>query len=163
MFCFYSFFKSFFKILIFQVIWRVRAPKTVQNARKFSPSCPISQEPHHMIVIMAHMCRMIIPPSIFSFFPNFDSRENYGWMGGRAWVKGQKMVQNQKNFCLSHSVSQALYIIVILLHMCKMMTSSAFFFFFHFFKILIFWVFRDLNDLKLPISVCLSLYIRNCR
>ena len=31
--------------------------------------------------------------------------------GGEGGLKGQKMAQNDKKFCLSHSVSQELYII----------------------------------------------------
>ena len=47
-------------------------------------------------------------------------------------VKGQKMVQNDKTFCLSCSISQEPYIIwlLLMLHMCKMIISLAFFFIF---------------------------------
>ena len=54
-------------------------------------------------------------------------------------IKWQKMAQNDKIFCLSHSVSQELYIIWFLVDWCKMMISPAIFS--HFFKILIFWCF----------------------
>ena len=51
-------------------------------------------------------------------------------------VKWQKMAQNEKKFCLFHSVSQELYFILLwfLVHLCKMIFS--------FFEILIFLVFR---------------------
>ena len=54
-------------------------------------------------------------------------------------IKWQKMAQNDEFFCLSHSVSQELYIIWFLVDWCKMMISPAIFS--HFFKILIFWCF----------------------
>ena len=66
------------------------------------------------------------------------------------------MYQNDKTFCLSHSVSQEPYIIWLwfLMHMCKIMISPANFF-----------VFQNWakNDLILPISVCFALYLRNYR
>ena len=76
------------------------------------------------------------------------------------------MAQNNKKFCLSHFVSQELYIIWLwfLIHTRKMMISPANFFIFQNFD---FGGFlggkRIKNDLKLPISVCFTLYIRNCR
>ena len=76
------------------------------------------------------------------------------------------MAQNDKRFCLSHSVSQEPYIIWLwfLVHMCKMIISPANFFTFQNFD---FWGFqggkRVKNDLKLPISVCFALYFTNYR
>ena len=60
--------------------------------------------------------------------------------GGGLLIKGQKMVQNGKKFCLSQSVSQEPYIIWLwlLVHMCKMMVSPANFLIF---QNLDFWVF----------------------
>ena len=51
-------------------------------------------------------------------------------------IKGQRMIQNGKQFCLSHSVSQEAYIILLLFlaHMCKMMLSLAIFFIFSKFR-----------------------------
>ena len=42
-------------------------------------------------------------------------------------VKGQKMLQNDKKFCLSHSISQEPYIIWLsfMVHMCKMIISPG--------------------------------------
>ena len=53
-------------------------------------------------------------------------------------VKGQKLVENDKNFCLSHSLSQEPYLIWLsfLIHMCKWWYLQQFFFVA--FKILIF-------------------------
>ena len=54
------------------------------------------------------------------------------WFSGLSGLKGQKMAQNDKNSCLSHSVSQEPYIIWLwfLVNMCKMMISPANFFIF---------------------------------
>ena len=77
----------------------------------------------------------------------------------------QKMAQNDKKFCLSHSLSQEPYIIWLwfLVHMCKMMISAANFFILQNFY---FWSFlggkRAKNDLKWA-SICFALYLRNCR
>ena len=64
-------------------------------------------------------------------------------------VKGQKMAQNDKKFCLSRSVPQEPYIrwLWSLVHMCKMMTSPGAF---HLFKILIFQVIREYKGKKWP-------------
>ena len=80
-------------------------------------------------------------------------------------IKGQKTVQNDKKFCLSCSMSQEPYIIWLwfLVHICKMMISQA--------KFLIFqnWFLgflggkRAKNNLKSPIWVCFTLYLKNCR
>ena len=58
--------------------------------------------------------------------------------------------------------SQEPYIIWLwfMVNMCKMMISSKFFYFSKF------WFLggkRAKNDLKLPVSVCYALYLRNCR
>ena len=56
------------------------------------------------------------------------------------------------------------HILWFLVHLCKIMISSANFFIFQNFD---FWGFqegkREKSDLKLPISVCFALYLRNCR
>ena len=63
---------------------------------------------------------------------------------------------------ISGTVHHILQFLVV--HMCEMMISPANFFIFQSFD---FGVFqrgkRAKNDLKLPISVCFSLYLRNCR
>ena len=64
-------------------------------------------------------------------------------------VKGQKVVQNDKTFCLSCSISQELCIIwfSFMVHVCKMIISPGFLF--HFFKILIFWVVMEVKGQKM--------------
>ena len=65
-------------------------------------------------------------------------------------VDGQKMVQNEKNLCLSCSISQESYIILFLFMvlMCKMIISPGALF--HFFKTLIFWVVRGVKRKNSP-------------
>ena len=65
----------------------------------------------------------------FSFFQNFDFLGCCGWGEGRG-IKGQKMVQNHKRFCLLCSISQEPYILWFYLwciHMCKMTMSPCVF------------------------------------
>ena len=71
------------------------------------------------------------------------------------------MAQNDKQFCLSHSVSQELYIMWLwfLVHMCKMMISPAIFVISQNFDFCSFL--RGIKGQK--ISVCFALYLRSCR
>ena len=94
-----------------------------------------------------HLCytcmyKRIISSSIFFIFFSkiwFLGSLRGGGKGGGV-LKGQKMTQNDKKFCLSHSVSQEPYIILwFLVYMCKMLISSGVFFNF---KNLIFQVVR---------------------
>ena len=67
------------------------------------------------------------------------------------------MVQNDKTFCLLHSISQELYIIWLsfMVQMCKIISPGVFFKF----KISIFWVVRGLKGQKMTQSdkkFCLS-------
>ena len=99
-------FFHFFKILIFWVVRGIKVQKMVQNDKKYCPLRLISQKLYIIwLSFMVHMCKMIISPgNIFIFFKILIFlvvRE----------VKGQKMAQNDKFFCLYHSVSQELYII----------------------------------------------------
>ena len=67
---------------------------------------------------MVHLCIMMISAGVFFiflffFFQNFDSLGCLGGLGGGGGTKGQKMVkiQNEKEICLSCSISQESYII----------------------------------------------------
>ena len=103
------------------------------------------------------MYKRIIPPGIFLFLLNFFSKfwflgslGGWGEGGGGVLVKGQKITQNDKKFCLCHSVSQELYIISwFLVHICKMMISQQLF---SFSKILILGVFREVKGQKMTKS-----------
>ena len=75
-------------------------------------------------------------------------------------LKGQKMAQNDKKVCPSHSVSQEPYIIWswCLVHLCKMIIFPTFFAFFQNCDFWVFWVGGKTakNDPKLPISHSMS-------
>ena len=106
----------------------------VQNDKKFCSSHFISQEPYIIwLSFRVHICKMIISSGVFFNFKILIFRVVRG-------LKGQKMAQNDKKFCLSHSVSQELYItgLWFLVNMCKMMISPANFFVFQNFD---FWGF----------------------
>ena len=66
-------------------------------------------------------------------------------------VKGQKKVQNDKEFCLSRSISQEPYSIwlSLMVHLCNMIISLDVLFFFHFFKIFVFWVVSEVRGQKM--------------
>ena len=91
-------------------------------------------------------------------------------------LKGQKMAQNDKKFCLLHFISQESYTIwfPFMVHFCEMVISPGCFF--HFFKILIFWVVKGQemvqNDKKLclpcsisqePYIICFSFMVHMCK
>ena len=86
----------------------------------------ISGSIHHMIGIFgAHVENDDISRCFVYFFKILI------FLVGRG-VKLQEMAQNDKKFCLSHSVSQELYLIWLwfLVHLCKMMIFPAIFFIF---------------------------------
>ena len=83
---------------------------------------------------LVHLCKMMISPvALFSF-------SKFWFFGLSVGEKSKKMVQNDKKFCLLHSISQEPCIIWLkfMVHICKMIIFSGVFF--HFFKFLIFWV-----------------------
>ena len=73
----------------------------------------------HMTVI--YVCKLIISSSVFSIF----LKTLIFWV--HRGVKGQKMVQNDKKLCLSHTMSQEPYIIWLsfMVQMCKMIMSPG--------------------------------------
>ena len=156
------YFLHFFQVLIFGVNNGVKGQKMAQNDKGIlSFPLHISGSIHHMIVIFGTpVWNNDISRCFFHFFKILIL-----WVV--RWVKGQKMAQNDKKFCLSHSKSQESYLIWLwfFVHMCKMMISSAIFFIFS-----KFWFFgfleggkKEKNDSQLPISVCHTLYLKNCR
>ena len=97
----------------------------------------------------------MISPGCFSVFQNFN------FLGVRG-VKGQKMVLNDKKFCLSCLTSQEPYIIW-LWFMKHMQNDNIFRWFFSFFQIFIFWIVkwvkgqkRAQNDKKLCLLYSIS-------
>ena len=55
------------------------------------------------------MCKMVISPGIFSIFENFDFLGCLGWGWGGGGVKGRKMSQNDKTFCVTPYISGTIY------------------------------------------------------
>ena len=55
-----------------------------------------------------YLCKMMISPGVFLFLFLFFLNNNFQAVSG---LKGQKMTQNDKNFCLSRFISQEPYII----------------------------------------------------
>ena len=127
--------------MVFWVVRRLKGQKMAQNDKNFCLLHLIFQEPY--IIWSSFMVHMYV-------WKDNISKYIFGIISGG---KRAKKTQNDKNFCLSHSVSQELYIIWFwfLIHMCKMMIFPGNFFIFENF------------DLKLPISVCFVLYLGNCR
>ena len=98
-------FSIFVKILFFWVVRGVKGQKTVQNDKKLCLLHSISQEPYIIwLSSMVHMCKMIISLGFCFIFSNFL------FFGCVRREKVQKMVQNDKKFSLSCSVSQETYI-----------------------------------------------------
>ena len=90
----------------------------------------ISGAIYHMIFMYGtHVLKDNISRFFYFFF-------QISIFGVNSVVKGQKMAQNDKKFCLLHSISQEAYTIWLwfLAHMYKIMICPAFFFFFFLFK-----------------------------
>ena len=95
----------FFNILILWVHRGIKGQKTVQNDKKICLLLSLSQEPYIIwLSFMVQMCQMMIFPGVFFNFKILIFRVVRE-------LKGQKMAQNDKNFCLSHLIFQELYII----------------------------------------------------
>ena len=76
---------------IFSKFWfsGLKRVKMVQNNRKVSPLCSISQEPYIIwLSFMMHMCKMIISPGVFFFYllQFWFSRSSGGWKC-KTWPK----------------------------------------------------------------------------
>ena len=90
-----GFFSIVLKILIFWMHRWVKGQKTMSSALHIWGTI------HHMTVI--YICKMIISSGVFFIFIEIL----IFWVHRE--VKGQKTVQNDKKFCLSHSISQEPY------------------------------------------------------
>ena len=111
----------------------------VQNEKKFlSVTLHISGTIHHVIVICGtHVWKDNISRLFLHFFKILV-------FGVNRRVKEQKMAQNDKKLCLSHSISQEAYITWswFLIHMCRMISLTIFFIFSKF------WFFWFLGGVK---------------
>ena len=141
---FIFFFSVFLVFLIFSFFELLGGGKRAKNGPRWQKICLlqlISQETYdrhlwHTIIwssFMGHLCKMMISPGVFFIFSKFwfFGLLKGGWGVGRG-VKGQKMVQNDKKFCLMCSISQESYIIsyLFMVLMCKMIISLGVFFIF---------------------------------
>ena len=134
-------FFHFCKILIFQAFRRVNGQKIAQNEKQqLHPLRAISKEQYSISLwFLVHLCKMMISPYVFLQFFKISI---FGVVRG---LKGQKMVQNDKKFCPSHSISQKPYIIRLsfMVHLCKMIISPGAFFIFS-----SFWFFGLLGSVR---------------
>ena len=131
----------------------------VLNDKKICLICSRSQEPYIIwLSFMVQICKMI---SGGVFFFNFKILIFQVVRG----LKGQKMAQNvKKSVCLTPYLRNRISYDCDFWYICvKWWYLQQIFAFFKF------WFFgflgskRAKNDLKLPISACLALYLRNCR
>ena len=123
-------FLDFPQILIFRVI------SGVKKCLSYS----VSQE-EYILWLWFLVCKskMMTSTEACYIFSKFWLSLLLGRGGGSA-VKGQKMAQNDKNFCQSYLVSQEWYLIWLwfLVHICKIISPAIFSIFSKFW----FWVFR---------------------
>ena len=102
----------------------MKGQKMVQKWEKIVSVALYISEIINQMIFVCGMCKMIIFPGVFFIFSKFWFS---GFLGG---VKGQKIAQNDKKFCLLHSVSQEPYITwsSFVVRKCKMIISSVDFF-----------------------------------
>ena len=133
----------FSKFWFFRLLRGLNRKKCPKWQRILSVALDNSVIIHHMIVIFGTHLYNDKPTGVFFIFSKCWF---FGLLGG--WVKGQKMVQNDKKFCPLHPITQEPYIIWLsfIVQICKMIISSGVFF--HVFKILIFWVHRGVKEQK---------------
>ena len=115
--------------------------------RKNCLLCSISQETCIIwFSFMVHICKMIVSMGIFLIFSKFWFSRLLGGKRAKNSPKWQKILS------VTPSTSQEPYIIWLsfMLHLCKMIISPGNFFIF--FKILIFWVVREVKAQKMVLN-----------
>ena len=96
----------FLKILIFQVVKRVKGKRIAQTDKKLLMFCLISQEPYIIVPsFMLHMWKRIISPGIFHIFSKLK------FLGSTVGCKAKKWPKMTKKICLPYSISQEAYTI----------------------------------------------------
>ena len=91
-----------FKILIFQVVNGLKVQKMAQHFENVCCTLYFRNDISYDLYLWCTcMYKRIISPGIFIIFLNFDNQDHQVGV-----LKGQKMAQNDKEFCLSHSVFQ---------------------------------------------------------
>ena len=123
----FSFF-IFFLILIFRTVSEVKGQKIAQNEKQqLHASLAISQEQYTILSwFLVRLCKILKYPVVFFHF----FKILIFWVVSE--VKEQKMAQNDKTFCLSHSICQEKYSIrfSFMVHMCKIKYLQVVFSFF---------------------------------
>ena len=120
------FYFYFFLNLVFQAVTGVKRQKIVQNEkRKLYPSRSTSQEQY--VAYDHDFWCICVKWWYLQLFFRFFNILIFQVVSG---VKGQKMAQNDKKFCLSRFISQEPYILWLsfMVHLCKMMISPGIFF-----------------------------------
>ena len=128
---FFSFFQSF----VFLGCYWVKRAKMAQNDKKSCLSHFISRELYMIwLSFMVHLCKRMISPGVFFFSFFFSKFLSFCVVRE---TKEQKIVQNDKKFCMGCLISQEPCIIwsSFIVHMCKRIISPGFFL--HFLQILI--------------------------
>ena len=100
--CLQAFFSLFWNFYFLGKLGGKRAKSSPKwKITIINPSHAISQEQYSIWSwFLVHLCKIIISPGLFFIFSKFWF---FWFLGG---VKGQKIVQNGKKFCLSQSISQ---------------------------------------------------------
>ena len=126
-----------FKILVFQAVKGAKGQKMAQNDK--NSVCHTSYLRNHNCLLWSTCVKWLYISRIFFYF----LKMLIFWVA--IGVKGQKMTQHEKKFCLLYSIYQEPYIIWLsfVVHMFKMIISLVVFF--RFSK---FWFFRLLGGSK---------------
>ena len=119
---FFSFFQNFG---FSGCSWGIRK-KMAQNDKKFSQSCPISQDPFIIwLSFVVRKCKIIKSPGLFFIF----FKIMIFWVVRR--VKGQKMAQNNKNLSVMPFILGTIHhMIFIMVQICKRIISPSVFYIF---------------------------------
>ena len=149
----------FVKFCVFWVLRGIKGQKTVQNDKKFCPSCSVSQEPYMIwLSFKVYMCKMVISSGKF-----FISAK-VCFFGVVKMQKGKKKSSPKWQKILSI----ALYIsgtipAMIVIYGTLVWNDNTSWQFSHFWKILIIWVVRGVkwqkmfqNDKKFHLSYSIS-------
>ena len=120
----------------------------------------ISQEPYIIwLSFIVHMCKIIVSVGIFFIFSKFL------FFGCAREVKVEKMVQNDKKILsVVLSISGTIHHMIVI-YITPVQNDNISGQFFYFFKILIFWVVREVKGQKwskmIKYSVCCTPCLRN--
>ena len=111
----------YYSILKFRFSWLSGGAESAKYGPKWQEFLSVASYISRTIYHMTYIYGTHVGIFFIFFFQNFDFQDHWE----EEVVKGHKMTQNDKNFCLSHSISQEPYIIWLwfLVHVCKMLIS----------------------------------------